>query len=73
MRVFRGLDSLPKFKNAVLTIGTYDGVHLGHQHIVHRINDLAKNKRVFLGSGQQQKILGPFSFLAANLFIFQSI
>ncbi|QQR97479.1 MAG: bifunctional riboflavin kinase/FAD synthetase [Sphingobacteriales bacterium] len=43
MRVFRGLDSLPKFKNAVLTIGTYDGVHLGHQHIVHRINDLAKN------------------------------
>ena len=42
MNVYYGLDNLPSFKNAVLTIGTYDGVHFGHQQIIKRINDLAK-------------------------------
>ncbi len=41
MRVFRNVDSLPEFKNGVLTIGTFDGVHLGHQQIIKRINQLA--------------------------------
>ena len=41
MRVFKGLTNLPKFKNAVMTIGTYDGVHVGHQVIIQRINELA--------------------------------
>lgn len=43
MRVFRNLDDLPNFKNAVITIGTYDGVHIGHQSILKRINDLAQS------------------------------
>ncbi len=43
MRVFKGLDNLPKFKNSVLTIGTYDGVHAGHQVIIQKINEIAKN------------------------------
>ncbi|MEZ4884449.1 MAG: bifunctional riboflavin kinase/FAD synthetase [Chitinophagales bacterium] len=43
MRVFRNLNNLPTFKNAVITIGTYDGVHIGHQSILKRINDLAKD------------------------------
>lgn len=42
MRVFRSLDNLPNFKNAVLTIGTFDGVHLGHQHIIRQLQNLAK-------------------------------
>lgn len=42
MQLHKGLDNLPTFKNAVLTIGTYDGVHFGHQQIIKRINDLAK-------------------------------
>ena len=41
MQVHKGLDHLPVFKNAVLTIGTYDGVHVGHQVIIQRINELA--------------------------------
>ncbi|HXH18816.1 MAG TPA: bifunctional riboflavin kinase/FAD synthetase [Chitinophagales bacterium] len=41
MRVFKGVDNLPEFRNAVLTIGTFDGVHTGHQEIIRRINRLA--------------------------------
>ncbi|MBP6661024.1 MAG: riboflavin biosynthesis protein RibF, partial [Chitinophagales bacterium] len=36
MQIHYGLDKLPSFKNAVLTIGTYDGVHFGHQQIIKR-------------------------------------
>lgn len=41
MAVFNNIDSLPAFRNAVLTVGTFDGVHLGHREIIKRVIDHA--------------------------------
>jgi riboflavin kinase/FMN adenylyltransferase len=34
MKIYRDLEQLPTFNHAVLTIGSFDGVHPGHKHIV---------------------------------------
>ncbi len=43
MKVYRSINNLPKFNNPVITIGTFDGVHEGHRHLIQKINLLANN------------------------------
>jgi len=43
MQVHRDINHLPEFKNAVVTIGTFDGVHTGHQEIIEHLKQEAKS------------------------------
>ncbi len=41
MLVYRNTDLLPLFRNAVLTIGTFDGVHTGHRQVISQMKKRA--------------------------------
>lgn len=44
MKIHYQLEDLPKFRRAIVTIGSFDGVHRGHQQLLARIRRLAERR-----------------------------
>jgi riboflavin kinase/FMN adenylyltransferase len=44
VKVYTNIEDFKNVRNPVVTTGTFDGVHLGHQKIISRIKDVAKNE-----------------------------
>lgn len=41
MQVHRDIETLPAFRNAIITIGTFDGVHMGHRQVIDKLKSEA--------------------------------
>ncbi|MCK5906528.1 MAG: bifunctional riboflavin kinase/FAD synthetase [Flavobacteriales bacterium] len=45
MKVYHSLEEFKKLDNAIVTTGTFDGVHIGHQAILSRLVEFAKKEK----------------------------
>jgi len=47
MKLIRGLQNIPKdLTNTAVTVGDFDGVHLGHQTVIHKLKDEAQKRNL---------------------------
>src|SRR3954471_5395461 len=45
MKVYTNIDDFKGVKNPIVTTGTFDGVHLGHQKLIARLKDVAREEK----------------------------
>jgi len=44
LKVYHSLEEFKKLDNAIVTTGTFDGVHIGHKAILKRLVEFAKKE-----------------------------
>ena len=44
MKVYTDFNDLPRLEGVVITIGSYDGVHTGHRHIISQLSSIARSR-----------------------------
>jgi riboflavin kinase/FMN adenylyltransferase len=44
MKVYQSIEEFSEAKNSVVTIGTFDGVHVGHQQIISKLKEAAQQE-----------------------------
>ena len=44
MDIYRTLNNIPNITDSVVTIGTFDGCHRGHQEIIKKVKSVAELK-----------------------------
>ena len=63
MRIYHHISELSHLTNSIVTIGTFDGVHLGHQQIIKRLVELKKKQGgeivLFTFAPHPRKVLFP--------------
>ena len=63
MRIYHHISELSNLTNSIVTIGTFDGVHLGHQQIIKRLVELKKKQGgeivLFTFAPHPRKVLFP--------------
>ena len=45
MELFQELNIKKKFQDSLITVGVFDGVHLGHKHLMAKLIEAAKKSR----------------------------
>ena len=46
MKIYKSIDEYNESKSSVLTIGTFDGLHIGHQKIISDLVSISKKEKL---------------------------